>query len=257
MTATRQGLVFSNPGCNPVVVPHIKKADKHTSGAMCIPGAHLVTATSGFGSTLSLSLPKHQLHNDNGEPVKRMCAELGYRLASYRWQGGLDNGQYLAVHVEKRLLGIHYNEYIRRKGSTACRTPQSSSFRGGWCTIYVDRKPCFDCILFANYYMIKTDTLVQIYLGGIERVEPSRQDIQPMAIRLKAWSGLLNDEDIHDFIRLQEHYISGRVSHKKEGKRLFASSAAKVSEETYTRWIEEFNQSYEHRLKEYQLCGGL
>jgi hypothetical protein len=99
MTAYDQELSFTSPGGLSVVDPHSRKHDRHTSGAMCIPGAPLVTATSGYGSTLFLPLPEHQLHNDNGKRVKQMYAELGCHLASYTRNRKLDDGQYLAVHV--------------------------------------------------------------------------------------------------------------------------------------------------------------
>jgi hypothetical protein len=110
MTAYDQELSFASPGGLSVGDPHSRKHDRHTSSAMCTPGAPLVTATSGYGSTLFLPLPEYQLHNDNGKCVKQMCAELGYHLASYTWNRKLDDGQYLAVHVETRLLCVHYNK---------------------------------------------------------------------------------------------------------------------------------------------------
>jgi hypothetical protein len=100
--------------------------------------------------------------------------------------------------------------------------------------------------------MIATDTLIEIYFNKREHVGYYRQPVFPMAIRLKFWSGLLNKEDLDVFTHCQKWYNKKDVPLDWKGNKLFGSSARKVSAETYTNWIEKFNQLCEHRLEGYK-----
>lgn len=80
---------------------------------------------------------------------------------------GAWRGQYLACHVEKRLLGYLYALLDKL---------QTVNPRKGM--IYVDHPPCFDCLFFAAFFEIKTDFIIEIYYNGREYMAPRRRRLR-------------------------------------------------------------------------------
>lgn len=182
------------------------------------------TATSGYVETKAF---EQQLANDDGECVRQMCSDLDYYLAR---TSGLDHsfdGQYLAVHVEKRLL--EWYDRFQQKGL----------FLNITVVIPVGRRPCLDCLIFAAVFEVKTQCTVEIVFDRDNQMERYRPFLD-LATEVLTEIKEVHEGLKHGFAIVEEVCTNGQ--HKREHHRRYANT-----DETYDEWLDGFIEMRKER----------
>lgn len=194
--------------------------------------------TSGYKLVTSLST--HQLNNTDGESVWNMCSDMDYPLARCEEKDHNYDGQFLASHVEMRALDYIYTHDMK---ITVHDEWSPNETRAGEITIYVDRPPCFNCLIFAYYFETKTRMDIKLFHDGKDYLESHKGEIESMIYELLHRPSYLYAAKFAD---LEEYYYRhdtyqlyfnrSKALHNAHGEALFG-----YTDEKYTEWIEKFS----------------
>ena len=165
MKADGKELWFNGQGKPELRISYYRNPRDNASG-LIIPSGSLPirVATSGWHS-LKEQLRHYQLDNDRGADIIDWCTRMGYHIASSSYRGNEDVGNFLAVHVEKKLL---HDYCIRNECRFGHHYRHFHEIDGEEVSLYIDRPPCFDCILFCHYFAMRTNTRIKVFHNGID-----------------------------------------------------------------------------------------
>ena len=200
----------------------------NTCGIICAPGLPLKATTSGY--VVVNGLPEYQIDNDNGKAVWQMCKGIGYYLAPTKNKEDY-KGQYLAVHVEKKLLYYYFTHSKNlnlRTDIDLCK-----EITGEEVIMVINLKPCFDCMLFCYYFGAKTNTRIQFYYDQQEYMELYRDLLEPLAHILLL--EIAEPSDALIFAIFERDYTASDFKEYDEEEQWVAQATNK-----WRDWIKEF-----------------
>lgn len=239
MVADGRQLTFTCDGTTVHTVPCYRNFENNACGFVySSKNIACKSITSGYSPIAILST--HQLNNNDGESVWQMCSDLDYPLARVTGKDLIYDGQFLASHVEMKALDYIYSCDMDLSVHDDC-DPNGAIV--GVIVIYVDRQPCFNCILFAYYFRKRTMTHVKIYYNGKEHMDLHRDRMEPLIYDLVHYPGHLYADSFAD---LEKYYYSqwaglihsnqNQPRQNEVGDALFG-----YTDERYSDWVEKFS----------------